>query len=126
MSPAIGHVVFARVPLPWPRPRHCTSDVCCCLLNFLLLQDRKREGGPVGPFIARAVHPPGRHAMIYRLAVTVTSRLIAQMKAASSRAIAVATTVDFLPFLDNMRNRLQSRTCAFHAISRAGGGAAAT
>jgi len=40
----------------------------------------------------------------------VTSQWMAQMKAASSRAIAVAITVDFLPFLDSRRNRAQSRT----------------
>src|SRR5262245_608610 len=55
-----------------------------------------------------------------------TSRAMAQMKAASSRAMAVATTVDFLPLRDSLRNRLHSRTWAFQAISRAGLGAAET
>lgn len=58
--------------------------------------------------------------------VVPTSRLMAQMKAASSRAIAVATTVDFLPLRDSARNLLHSLTCAFQAISRAARGAAAT
>ena len=56
----------------------------------------------------------------------MTSRLIAQMKAESSRAIAVATTVRSLPFRSSDRKRLHSRVCAFHAISRTRLGAAAT
>ena len=52
-----------------------------------------------------------------------TSRAMAHMDAASSRAMAVATTVDFLPLRESVRNRLQRRTWAFQAISRAGRGA---
>jgi hypothetical protein len=47
-----------------------------------------------------------------------TSRLIAQTKVASSRAIAVAATVGFLPQRSSVRKRLHRRVCAFHAISR--------
>jgi hypothetical protein len=65
-------------------------------------------------------------ALALRAGIALTSRAMAQMKAASSRAIAVTTTVDFLPAFDNLRNRLHSRTCAFQAISRAGLGAAET
>ena len=54
------------------------------------------------------------------------SRLIAQMKADSSRAIAVATTVRRLPFRSSDRKRLHSLACAFQAISRTRLGAAST
>ena len=70
-----------------------------------------------------AVHSPGRG---YACRVPMTSRLIAQMKAESSRAIAVATTVRSLPLRSSDRKRLHSRVCAFHAISRTRLGAAAT
>jgi hypothetical protein len=52
--------------------------------------------------------------------------LIAQMKADSSRAMAVAMIVDRLPFLVSVRNRPHSRICAFHAISRTDLGVAST
>jgi hypothetical protein len=55
-----------------------------------------------------------------------TSRLIAQMKADSSRAIAVATTVGRLPFRASDRKRPHNLICAFQAISRTALGAAAT
>ena len=53
----------------------------------------------------------------------MTSRLIAQMKAASSRAIAVATTVGRLPFRVSERKRPHNLICAFQAISRTALGA---
>src|ERR1700726_2049758 len=56
----------------------------------------------------------------------MTSRLIAQMKAASSRAIAVATMVGRLPFRVSERKRPHNLICAFQAISRTARGAAAT
>ena len=49
----------------------------------------------------------------------MTSRLIAQMKAASSRAIAVATTVGRLPFRVGERKRPHNLICAFHEIDPA-------
>jgi hypothetical protein len=42
--------------------------------------------------------------------------LIAQMKADSSRAIAVTTIVGRLPFRVSARKRPQSRICAFAAV----------
>src|SRR6266481_6631275 len=48
------------------------------------------------------------------------------MKAASSRAIAVATTVGRLPFRVSDRKRPHNLICAFQAISRTALGAAAT
>jgi len=75
------------------------------------------------PLTTRAVHSLGRR---YARRPCMTSRLIAQMKAASSRAIAVATTVRRLPLLSRSRKRLHSRVWAFHAISRTRLGAAAT
>ena len=48
----------------------------------------------------------------------MTSRLIAQMKADSSRAIAVATTFGRLPFRVSERKRPHNLICAFQAISR--------
>jgi len=56
----------------------------------------------------------------------MTSRLIAQMKADSSRATAVAATVGSLPLRRSERKRPHNRVCAFHAISRTRLGAAAT
>ena len=58
--------------------------------------------------------------------LAVTSRLIAQMKADSSRAIAVATTVGRLPLRVSDRKRPHNLICAFQAISRTALGAAAT
>ena len=48
------------------------------------------------------------------------------MKADSSRAIAVATTVGRLPFRVSDRKRPHNLICAFQAISRTAVGAAAT
>src|SRR6202162_4458751 len=48
----------------------------------------------------------------------MTSRLIAQMKAASSRAIAVAMMFGRLPFRVSERKRPHNLICAFQAISR--------
>ena len=59
-----------------------------------------------------------------RMRSATISRLIAQMKADSSRAIAVTTIVGRLPFRVSVRKRPQSRICAFQAISRAARGAA--
>ena len=56
----------------------------------------------------------------------MSSRLIAQMKADSSRAIAVAITVRRLPFRSSERKRPHNLVCAFHAISRTRLGAAST
>jgi hypothetical protein len=56
----------------------------------------------------------------------MTSRLIAQMKADNSRAIAVATTVGRLHFRVGDRERPPDLICAFQAISRTALGAAAT
>ena len=84
------------------------------------------NGGAVGRSSAphaRAVHSPGRR---YAVSLAMSSRLIAQMKADSSRAIAVAMTVRRLPFRSSDRNRPHSLVCAFHAISRTRLGAAAT
>jgi hypothetical protein len=55
----------------------------------------------------------------------MTSRLIAQMKADSSRAIAMAT-IGRLPFRVSDRKRPHNLICAFQAISRTALGAAAT
>jgi sirohydrochlorin ferrochelatase len=79
--------------------------------------------GPVERLTTRAVHSPGRH---YAFRAAITSRLMAQTNAASSRAIAVATTVLRLPLRSSARKRRHSRVCAFHAISRTRRGAAAT
>jgi hypothetical protein len=54
----------------------------------------------------------------------MTSRLIAQMKADSSRAIAVATMLGSLPLRMSDRKRPHNRVWAFHAISRTRLGAA--
>jgi hypothetical protein len=51
-----------------------------------------------------------------------TSLPIAQINPASSRAMAVTATVNFLPRCDNARYRLQSRVCALAAMSRTAGG----
>ena len=67
-----------------------------------------------------------RNAACYAVRGDPTSRLIAQMKAASSRATAVATTVRRLPLRSSARKRRHSRVWAFHAISRTRLGAAAT
>jgi hypothetical protein len=56
----------------------------------------------------------------------IISRLIAQMKADSSRAIAVAMTFGLLPLCVSDRKRPHNLICAFHAISRTVFGAAAT
>ena len=50
-------------------------------------------------------------------AVTATSFAIAHMKAMSSRAIAVTTTLGCVPRPTSRRTRLHSRTCAFHPRS---------
>lgn len=47
---------------------------------------------------------------------------IAHMKAASSRAIAVTTTLGCLPRVSSFWKRLHSRTCARQAIARTGSG----
>src|SRR5262245_61240993 len=62
-----------------------------------------------------------------RTGVMLTSRAIAHMKAASSRAIAVATTVDFLPLRDSVRNRSDVpsqalRAQVVHTVSSRSGG----
>src|SRR5262249_44642183 len=68
-----------------------------------------------------------RHEVgVYAPRVRMTSRLIAQMKADSSRAIAVAAIVGSLPLRRSERKRPHNRVCAFHAISRTRLGAAAT
>ncbi len=46
-----------------------------------------------------------------------TSLAMAHMKAASSRAMAVTTTLGCLPRAIMRRKRLQSRSCAFQAMS---------
>jgi hypothetical protein len=79
--------------------------------------------GPVERLTTRAVHSPERR---YALRDAMTSRLIAQTKAASSRAMAVAATGGFLPLRRSERKRPHSRVWAFHAISRTRLGAAAT
>ena len=56
----------------------------------------------------------------------MSSRLIAQMKADSSRAVAVTITVRRLPFRSSERKRPHNLVCAFYAISRARLGAAST
>ena len=58
--------------------------------------------------------------------IGATSWPMAQRNPASSRATAVTTTVDFLPFAVSARVRADSRVCAFHAISRATRGARST
>ena len=41
---AIGHIVQAGIPLPWPRPRCCTIDVrWCSAVIGLLLRVRVEE-----------------------------------------------------------------------------------
>ena len=53
-------------------------------------------------------------------ASTYTCLAIAQTKPASSRAIAVVTTVGDFPARASLRYRRHSRSCAFHAVSRIG------
>ena len=55
-------------------------------------------------------------------AVMGTSRAMAHMKAASSRAMAVTTTLGCLPLVTRRRKRLQRRTWAFQAMSWIGWG----
>ena len=95
----IGHVVFARVPLPWPRPHRCTNAGLPGTI-----------AGLDSLWIDQQMHESARAPQAAPAGVMLTSRAIAHMKAASSRAMAVATTVDFLPLRDSVRNRLQSRT----------------
>ena len=73
--------------------------------------------------MTQAVESPGSR-YVYRPAIT--SRLIAQMKADSSRAIAVAMTFGRLPFRVSDRKRPHNLICAFQAISRTACGEAAT
>src|SRR5882757_3582059 len=73
--------------------------------------------------MTRAVDSP-ESPYVYRPAIT--SRLIAQMKADSSRAIAAAMTLGCLPFRVSDRKRAHNLICAFQAISRTALGAAAT
>src|SRR5262245_52232234 len=79
--------------------------------------------GPVERTTTRAVHNPG---LRYALRDAMTSRLIAQTKPASSRAMAAAATGGFLRLRRSERKRPHSRVWAFHAISRTRRGAAAT
>ena len=51
-----------------------------------------------------------------------TMRAIAQMKPASSRAIATTTLGVGLPAATSLRYRAESRTCAFQATLRIGSG----
>ena len=100
---------------PCRGPALAAARLMSCWLPFF--RGLQRRGcGPVEPFMTRrAVHSPGsRYA--YRLAMT--SRLIAQIKADSSRAIAVATTVGRLPLRVSDRKRPHNLICAFQAISR--------
>ena len=71
--------------------------------------------------MTQAVESPGSR-YVYRPAIT--SRLIAQMKADSSRAIAVTMTFGRLPFRVSDRKRAHNLICAFQAISRTALGAA--
>ena len=73
--------------------------------------------------MTQAVESPG---LRYVDRPAITSRLIAQMKADSSRAIAVAMTFGRLPFRVSDRNRPHNLVCAFQAISRTACGEAAT
>ena len=79
--------------------------------------------GPVERTTTRAVQSP---MLRYALRDAMTSRLIAQTKAASSRAMAAASTGGFLPLRRSERKRPHSRVWAFQAISRTRLGAAAT
>jgi hypothetical protein len=65
--------------------------------------------------MTQAVESPGSR-YVYQPAIT--SRLIAQMKADSSRAIAVAMTFGRLPLRVSDRKRPHNLICAFQAISR--------
>ena len=57
--------------------------------------------------------------MFYPAAMVILiSWPMAQMKPASSRAIAATTTVGFLPLATMERYRVQSLVCAFQAMSR--------
>ena len=80
------------------------------------------------PGLKSAGHAPPWAALAYDVPADAasTSWAMAQMKAANSRAMAMAATVDFLPLRVRERKRLHNRTCAFQAISRAGRSAAAT
>src|SRR5215475_13282620 len=79
--------------------------------------------GQVERYTTRTVHRLGPR---YACRRAMTSRLIAHMKADSSRAIAVATTVGRLPLRMSDRKRPHNLICAFQAISRTALGAAAT
>ena len=64
-------------------------------------------------------YPPDRVEEVSHVVIGILiSRPIAQMKPASSLAIAVTTTVGFLPLAIIERYRLHSLVCAFHAIYR--------
>jgi hypothetical protein len=60
------------------------------------------------------------------VAPPATARAMAQMKPANSRATATMATTSSLPRRQSERYRAVSRTCAFQAMSRTSGGAAAT
>src|SRR5580704_18985915 len=68
----IGHKARSGVPLPWLRPRHCTMFVCR---------------------IAARCRAPCCSSRVYIADAVGTARPTAQMKPASSRAMAVTTTV---------------------------------
>src|SRR4029450_8251959 len=109
-----------QVPLPWSHLHLCTIDVrdyppdSDC--NNGLWAGRAH-------LTTRALHSPQR---LYACRTGMSSRLVAQMKADSSRASAVTITVRRLPFRSSERKRPHSLVCAFHAISRARLGAAST
>jgi hypothetical protein len=85
----IGHTATAGIPLPWLRPRRCTISVISGWPPARLPVDR---GEPAASSFHRM--PYGRATTP---AVAVISRLTAQMKPQSSRAIAVTATVLGLP-----------------------------
>jgi hypothetical protein len=84
----IGHTATAGIPLPWLRPRRCTMSVIAGWPPTRLPFDRVEAA-------ASSFHrmPYGRATA----PAVVISRLTAQMKPQSSRAIAVTATVLGLP-----------------------------
>lgn len=91
---AIGLRAPSGVPLPWLRPRRCTR---------LSSPDRCPGMAPWKGVERVALPLPRKTPYLAAAWALLTSRLMAQMKAASSRATAVTATVFNLPFLISAR-----------------------
>src|ERR1700757_92972 len=100
------------MPRRWSRLHFCTIDVCD------YSPESGCNGGGCGPVerpsrLERSTAPGRRYAC----RCAMSSRLIAQMKADSSRAIAVTITVRRLPFRSSERKRPHSLDERFHETS---------